>query len=251
MNSFIGWIGGKKLLRNEIVTRFPQHIDRYVEVCGGAGWVLFHKDKHAEMEVYNDYNSDLVNLFRCIKYHAGEVQKELSCILNSREIFDDYLAQNNIRGLTDIQRAARFFVVVKLSYGSNCGSYGCVKRNVDSIVKYLDKVQDRLKNVIIENKTYSDVIKVYDREGALFYVDPPYFKTEKYYAAEFREEEHVRLRDVLRNIRGKFILSYNDCDYIRKSYKDFNIEEVSRNHNLVSRYNNKDKNYGELIIRNY
>ena len=44
MNSFIAWIGGKKLLRKEIVKRFPEvGFTRYVEVFGGAGWVLFEK----------------------------------------------------------------------------------------------------------------------------------------------------------------------------------------------------------------
>lgn len=90
MNSFISWIGGKKLLRKEIVSRFPEKIDRYIEVFGGAGWVLFHKDRHAEMEVYNDYNSDLVNLYSCIKYHCTELQRELSFMLNSRELFGDF-----------------------------------------------------------------------------------------------------------------------------------------------------------------
>ena len=45
MNSFIAWIGGKKLLRKEIVKRFPEEgFTRYVEVFGGAGWVLFEKE---------------------------------------------------------------------------------------------------------------------------------------------------------------------------------------------------------------
>lgn len=71
MDSFISWIGGKKLLRKRVVEEFPDSntYDRYVEVFGGAGWVLFSKDKHAEMEVYNDANGNLVNLFRCVKYH--------------------------------------------------------------------------------------------------------------------------------------------------------------------------------------
>ncbi len=66
MDSFLSWIGGKKLLRKEIVNRFPEKIDRYIEVFGGAAWVLFYKDKHANFEVYNDYNSELVNIFRCV-----------------------------------------------------------------------------------------------------------------------------------------------------------------------------------------
>ena len=47
MNSFIGWIGGKRLLRKEILGRFPEDIGRYIEVFGGAGWVLFAKEKQA------------------------------------------------------------------------------------------------------------------------------------------------------------------------------------------------------------
>lgn len=69
MNSFISWIGGKNSLKKEIIKRFPEDMERYVEVFGGAGWVLFYKDKHAPVEIYNDINSDLVNLYRCVRYH--------------------------------------------------------------------------------------------------------------------------------------------------------------------------------------
>ena len=77
MNSFIPWIGGKKLLRKEILARFPKETpSRYIEVFGGAGWVLFAKEQHSkQLEVFNDLNSDLINLYRCVKYHAQEVQR--------------------------------------------------------------------------------------------------------------------------------------------------------------------------------
>ena len=66
MNSFIAWIGGKKLLRKEIVKRFPEEgFTRYVEVFGGAGWVLFEKEQGKELEVFNDRDSNLINLYRC------------------------------------------------------------------------------------------------------------------------------------------------------------------------------------------
>jgi len=166
MNSFIGWIGGKKLLRKEVVGRFPEKFDRYIEVFGGAGWVLFYKDKHADLEVYNDYNSDLVNLYRCIKYHCQELQKELSFMLNSRELFEDFKAQYNIKGMTDIQR------------------------DPSLTIKYLTAIQERLSRVVIENKDYKGLIKVYDRPGALLYLDPPYYGTEKYYQAQFGTDDH-------------------------------------------------------------
>jgi DNA adenine methylase len=95
MDSFLSWIGGKKLLKERICERFPNEIGRYIEVFGGAGWVLFHKDQHAALEVYNDVNSDLVNLFKCVKFHCPEVQRELQYMLNSRELFMQYREQYN------------------------------------------------------------------------------------------------------------------------------------------------------------
>lgn len=119
MESFIGWIGGKRMLRKAILERFPtDEVGRYIEVFGGAAWVLFAKEKKAnQLEVYNDINSNLVNLFRCVKYHCGELQREMEWMLTSREQFFDCLAQGQGRGLTDIQRAARFFYTVKISFG--------------------------------------------------------------------------------------------------------------------------------------
>lgn len=108
------------MLRKSICERFPAErtFDRYIEVFGGAGWVLFYKDKHAPLEVYNDADGQLVNLMRCIKYHGGELQRELDGYVNSREMFEDAGAQLDVRGLTDIQRAARYFLRMKLSFGA-------------------------------------------------------------------------------------------------------------------------------------
>lgn len=251
MNSFISWIGGKKLLRKEIIQRFPKEkIERYIEVFGGAGWVLFGKDRHADMEVYNDADGDLVNLFRCIKYHCGELKRELSFMLNSRELFHDFAAQYNVSGMTDIQRAARFFMLIKTSYGSDHRSYGCVKKDVNVMADYLTDIQKRLSKVVIENKDFADLLKVYDRPKALLYLDPPYYGTEKYYQSKFSNEDHLRLCECLRNSKGKFILSYNNCDFLKELYKDCNIKEISRQHNLKAKYQEKCK-YNELIITNY
>lgn len=251
MNSFIPWIGGKRLLRKTIVSMFPEDFDRYIEVFGGAGWVLFAKDKHADLEVYNDAEGELVNLFRCVKYHAGEVQKELDNTLNAREFFEDYKQQLGTRGLTDIQRAARYFMLIKTSYGADKRTFGCIKKNLTNSIEYLKDIKERLNNVVIENKDFENLIKVYDRPKALFYLAPPYHGTEKYYNTGFNEKDHERLKECLKAIKGRFILSYNDDEYIRELYKKFNITEIDRRNSLVERYADKDKNYKELIIKNF
>lgn len=248
MNSFIPWIGGKKLLRKEIVERFPiDKVDRYIEVFGGAGWVLFYKEnKTGQLEVFNDIDENLINLYRCIKYHAEALQKELDWLLVSRETFYNYKGLINIEGCTDIQRASMYLYLIKVSFGADCRSFGA-KRGIDNTKKLLIEVQKRLSSVVIENKSYESLIEVYDRENALFYLDPPYYKAESCYNSKFTEEDHINLRAILGNIKGKFILSYNNNPYIKELYKGFSIEEVIRNNNL----SNKNKEYKELIIRNY
>ena len=76
MNSFMSWVGGKKALREEIVIRLNRKCDRYVEVFGGGGWVLFYKPP-GKFEVYNDFNPNLVNLYRCVREHPKELCDEL------------------------------------------------------------------------------------------------------------------------------------------------------------------------------
>lgn len=247
MNSFIGWIGGKRSLRERIIEEFPQNFNKYVEVFGGAGWVLFAREKHGKEEIFNDINSNLINLYRCVKYHAEELQKELEFILVSREQFLDYKEQIAIRGLTDIQRAARYFILIKESFGCKMSEFSQRGINLMKASDYLFEIQKRLKQVTIENESYEKIIKRYDKKDTLFYLDPPYFGTERYYKTDFKTE-HNNLANILKNIKGKFLLSYNDCEEIRELYKDFSILELERKNNLSSE---KEAIYKELLIKNF
>lgn len=248
MNSFISWVGGKKFVRKRIIAEFPKNFDRYIEVFGGAGWVLFGADRHANFEVFNDINSDLINLYRCVKYHPAALQIELDGILNSRELFFDYISQLKCNGLTDIQRAARYFITIKCSFGSKMESFATEKSNINKTIDQFQAVQERLKDVVIENRNYEQIIKTYDRDAALFYLDPPYYKTEKYYAGDFSENDHINLRDILEKIKGKFVLSYNDSAFIRDLYKNYNIIGFERCNTLSSV---NASGYKELIIKNF
>lgn len=252
MNSPISWIGGKKLLRSKVISMFPAAgVQSYVEVFGGAGWVLFGRERHAPLEVYNDIDGELVNLFRCIKYHPAELQRQLQYSLNSREMFYDFKSQAKVEGMTDIQRAARFFLMIKISYGSDRRTFGCAKKNIFKMTDYLAKVSERLSEVLIEHKSYDKLILQYDKQMALFYLDPPYHTTERYYEGIFTDEDHHRLRDLLQGIQGRFVLSYNDDAFVRDLYQGFEITEVSRNNNLTARYTKGDKSFKELIIKNF
>lgn len=243
MKSFIPWIGGKSLLAKKIKAVFPESVGRYIEVFGGGASVLFSEDKHAPIEVYNDANGQLVNLFRCIKYHPEELQKEIRFYLNSREMFGNIRKRLECPGFTDIQRAAMFYVTVKTSFGADTDTFGCSIKRIDT--SCFEAVAKRLERVVIEHKDFEALIKQYDRPDALFYCDPPYHTTEKHYSEKFTEADHYRLNTVLTALKGHFILSYNDDDFIRELYKDFNIEAVSRQNNMSSGA------FKEVIIKNF
>lgn len=166
MDSFMTWIGGKKSLRNEIVSRFPDDkSDKYVEVFGGAGWVLFHKEKYAPKEIYNDINSNLVNLFRMMKYHPEAVEKELAFDLNARELHKLYKQNVDNEDLTEIQKAARFLYLIKASYGAKLSSYGtnfCDISHIKNYKKIFNMISKKRNYffVYIEKKLFEIVLKI-------------------------------------------------------------------------------------------
>lgn len=238
-------------MRKEIISRFPAgQISRYIEVFGGAGWVLFGKPQQpGQLEVYNDIDGDLVNLYRCVKYHCEELQRELSGLPDARECFFDIRHQLEVGGLTDIQRAARYYYIIRVSYGCDKQTYKTSEVVLDRGINYLPQVQERLRKVKIEHRDFAPLIRTYDRPDALIYCDPPYVDTEHYYDAPFTRADHERLAAVLGAIKGRFILSYNDDPYIRQLYDGCTIEGLVRGNHLASQGNTIP--YREIIIRNY
>ena len=247
MNSFMSWVGGKKNLRDEVLARFPTYYERYIEVFGGAGWVLFHKPPGADFEVYNDFNSNLANLYRCVRDKPAKLKYKLRYVLDSREDFE-YLALLHKRGilprLYDVDRAAKFYQLIRYSYASGLDSFGSQPHSIWSDFPMIDLAARRLQKVVVENKDFEKLIKQYDRPVSFFYCDPPYFATESYYKdVGFTAKDHIRLRDTLLEIKGKFLVSYNDCPEIREIWDKPNthIEEISRLNNLAQRYDTSER----------
>ena len=257
MNSFLSWVGGKKALREQIVAMFPVYYERYIEVFGGGGWVLFHKNPGNDFEVYNDLNGLLVNLYRCVRERPDELMAELKYVLNSRIDFDRaraILASHGRR--TEIQRAALFYQVIRYSYASALKSYASQPHDMWSNFPLIEQAHRRLANVVVEHQDFERLIRHYDREVSLFYADPPYHDTEDYYQnigeKGFTEADHIRLRNTLLRIEGKFLLSYNDDDFVRNLYdrKGLYVVETTRLNTIKQRYD-PNSQFPELIIANF
>ncbi|MEG0177394.1 DNA adenine methylase [Anaerorhabdus sp.] len=253
----MSWIGGKKSLRELIVSLFPLYYERYIEVFGGGGWVLFHKPPGNDFEVYNDFNGLLTNLYRCVREKPNELIDALYFVLNSREDFDivkKALAKDS--PTSDVIRASYFYQLIRYSYASGLTSFGSQPHDMWSNFPIIEQAHRRLSKVVVENKDFEKLIRQYDRPVSFFYADPPYFETEKYYKNVgedgFKKEDHIRLRDTLMGIEGKFLLSYNDCSFIRELYDapNIQIESYTRINNIKQRYDNGAQ-FPEILVANY
>lgn len=219
--------------------------------------MLFHKSPGNDFEVYNDFNSLLTNLYRCVRERPEELIEALRYTLNAREDFDRIraiLACGSRAG--EVQRAAWFYQIIRNSYASGLTSYANQPHDMWSNFPLIRQAHRRLARVIVENKDFEKLIRLYDRPESFFYCDPPYHSTESYYhnigEAGFTEKDHLRLREALLSIKGKFLLSYNDDSYIRALYDAPGIYrmETTRLNNIRQRYE-EGSLFPELIIANY
>lgn len=254
INSFMAWVGGKKALRDEILARFPRNYKRYIEVFGGAGWVLFHKPPGNDFEVFNDFNGNLVNLYRCVREQPEALRNELRYMLNSRLDFEYMKGMLHSQAvLPDVRRAAYYYALIRYSYAAGTSTFGSQPHAMWNNFPLIESAAGRLQKVVIENKDCVKLIRQYDRPESFFYCDPPYYNADQYYETVSSDGfDHAGLADALLGIKGKFLLSYNDCPEIRALYDrpGIVVEGISRLSNIAQRYEN-GKQYPELLISNY
>jgi len=251
MSSPFAYIGGKSRLAKQIISIIPEH-KTYCEVFSGAAWIFFKKEP-SKVEVINDLDSDLITFYRVVQNHLEEFLKQFKWLLTSREWFQDWKDQLEVRGLTDIQKAARYYYVQRLAFGGKVRgrTYGvqidrAVPRiNLLRIEEEMSTVHLRLAHVRIENLKWQDLIKRYDRPDTFFYCDPPYHHHPDY-KHNLVLEDYVEMAKILMTIKGKFILSINDHPEMREVFKAFNIKPVS----LLYSVGKKPTKAKELIISN-
>ena len=251
--SFFPWMGGKSKMAARLCQLLPDH-RCYVEAFAGAANLLFAKPP-SRTEILNDINDELVTLFRVIQFHRREFLRTLQLVTHSRKNFDDFKSQP---GLTDIQKAARTWFILKAAFGGMGGTrsssfgYGTTgkahyKRSAFAAVHRCHK---RLDGVTIENLDFADLIARYDRPHTVFYCDPPYWQTGGYRDG-FTWADHQRLAEALRSIKGKFLLSINDHPDVRKLYKGLPCRKIAVKYSVARDKSPSARDRQELLIANY
>ncbi|MBI5815874.1 MAG: DNA adenine methylase [Nitrospinae bacterium] len=252
---FFAWVGGKARLANRILPIYPNH-KCYVEVFAGAGALFFLKEP-AKVEVLNDINKELVNLYRVVQHHLEEFCKQFKWALVSRTMYD-WLKMSKPETLTDIQRAARFYYLQKTSFGGKVGKqnfgYSTTspsKLNLLRIEEELSQAHLRLARGTVENLDWKTCVEKYDRPHTLFYMDPPYYKVDKgFYGMNLTLDDYRALADSAKRIQGKCVISVSDMPEMRTAFEGLAMKSVPINYTVGS-YKGLAAARRELIIHNW
>ncbi len=248
------WLGGKKALHQKIIQVIDaiEH-ETYVEPFVGMGGVFLRRTWKPRLEVMNDLNGEITNLFRILQRHYPQFMEVMRFQVTSRREFER-LRKCDPDTLTDLERAARFLFLQRLAFGGQVnGVFGVSKDttprfSLSKLEPLLDAAHSRLDGVVFENLDWSEVLRRYDGPASLFYLDPPYWGGEDDYGkGMFDNDQFALIAGALADLKGAFVLSINDRPEIRELFAAFEPREVSLKYTVGSGQPTEAK---ELIITN-
>ena len=254
--SIIGMPGGKSKLAKDVVELIPPH-ETYVEPFAGGASVFFKKNP-AKKNVLNDLDKDLIDFYECFR----KIDKEdlLKCNFTpSKERFKKLLEEtpDNCKDIV-----CRYLYLNKASFGSKmetftvsnpaCKEELCVQNDK----KFFEDFKKLLNKTTIKNEDFREVMRKYDSPNTFFYIDPPYDPDKCSYGIGGYHPELCNvtpedIRDVVSNIKGKFVLSYDDNDRIRDVFKDFNLFSVETPRSFRTVAGKEQRREKELLISNF
>lgn len=268
MKKPFGRIGSKTYLAKQIISFFPSDYEKmnYVEpFCGSAAIYFSKKPSIDRIEVLNDIDKDLVYAFENINHiDIKDIPENYKQVYTKYEESNDILT-NFYKSLNKSDKPLDKFIknIVKYNFTYCCIGHGKAysskilvnKRKQGSIsgkVPLIQKYQERMKDTVFTTIDYQDIISKYDSDNTLFYLDPPYEKSNKnkLYSTINEEFDFENLLKCIKQIKGKFILSINDSDSIRTMFKDYMIIPILvKAHSTNKPIGGKDRN--ELLIKNF
>jgi DNA adenine methylase len=244
----ISRIGSKSNIAKDIVKYFPPH-SVYIEPFVGTGCIFYNK-KPCETEILNDLEKDMTDVLRDMRDVPTDVIQGYSFKDMTKERFNEYKKD---RTDEPAERLYRNIVLSYCSFSSNRRTFGNDKREGRRETwiarKRVPFYKERLANATILNQDYRTVIKDHaDNEDAFWYLDPPYDG----FIGNWCYPDYPTVKDVyahVKDIKGRFIISYNDTENVRTTFKDYTIIPFTRKLNFHTEKN--DRKYNEVLIMNF
>lgn len=269
---FLKWVGGKRQLMSSIIRHLPENIKdfKYIEPFIGGGAVLFNLQPGKA--VINDYNVELINVYKVIKNKLDELITDLKKHRNEEEYFYKIRGldrQGHLKNLGDVQRASRVIFLNKTcfnglyrvnsagEFNSPFGRYRNPNIVNEPVLKAVHKYLNS-NDIEIYNGDYSEVLNKADRK-CFVYLDPPYYPISEgsnftgYVQGGWNAKDQVKLKlacDDLDSRGIKFLQSNSSAEFIRDLYKDYKITVVKANRAINSNGTDRGE-IDEVLIRNY
>lgn len=218
----IGYYGGKTKLAKRIAKCFLPHRTFVSTHCGGMSVEIAKQP--ASIEIANDLDSDLINLYKVVMEHTGDFCAILKNVPYSEQSFKQ--AKDWIKSNAPLFRAAGFLIRNRMSFSSSGRTFMIDRMGIDGsdwlpFIKQIPVFAKRIQSYRIHNVDATDIINFYDSKDTLFFVDPPYLNetrsTDRHYAFEMSPEQHRALLKVLCECKGMVYL----CGYRSAMYDSY------------------------------
>ena len=255
---------GGKTRAAEMLTSGAPYFEEYREPFIGGGSVFIKMKQKQPYAKYwiNDLYYDLYCFWDEAKNHHEEMIKiirEWKTKYTDGKVLHAYLC-NNLFNFSKIERAAAFFVLNRITFSGTSLSGGYSQGSFDgrftesSIQRVIDIVP-LLEGVKITNTDYADVLRE-EGENVFIFLDPPYYTATKSALYGNNGElhkgfDHERFADEVKNCKHKWMITYDDCDYIRGLYKDFEIIPFELMYGMRNVTKNATMKGNEIVILNY
>lgn len=210
------YYGSKFRLAQWIIGHFPEH-RHYVEPFGGGASILLVKEP-SRLETYNDLDKEVYNFFKVLRENPIELIQQITLTPWSRIEYEKCLEE--IKDEDPTERARRLFFRLWMNFqGSQVGCKGNWRRHkhgkrsiiLDIKPFNLFEASQRLLSVQLENRDAFKLMREFDSEDTLFYLDPPYVlstrTTKKGYNHEMTNENHQEFAELLYSLNGFVVLS--------------------------------------------
>jgi DNA adenine methylase len=267
--------GGDHYLINELKTLFERApgVDAFVEVFGGGGVASYivARDLRRKFEivVYNDVDDLLVNFFRVLREKPHELVRLLALVPYARRERERcYLLTETggIRKLGDVERAAAYFFLLRLSVNAVVVSPSAFRSSavrdvagqLNNVVAALPEFAKVWKRIQIENLDFRKCIERFDTPRTLFYCDPPHLSLghrRDLYRYGFTVKDMHDLIKLLSRVRGKFVLKlpedHLEVPFIREFAERYSVERIVVNRYTVVDEGEEREKLGIALIHNF
>lgn len=255
--------GGKSKALKFILPLIPNFSEYREPFIGGGSVFIALKQEFPQRKFW--INDLYQNLYYFWSNCANNCDNLIKLIVQWREKFSDgkelyYFLTKNIDNFNELEKASAFFIFNRITFSgtTESGGYSNLafqKRFTDSSIERVKKLSSILGDITITNYDYQKVVETDGREVFLF-LDPPYYSATKsaLYGKNgnlHKQFNHQKFADVMKQCSHKWLITYDDSDYVRKLFSFANIMEWNLHYGMRNVNLNNDRTGQELFIANY